>query len=128
MITKRIIPCLDVKDGRVVKTLVKGPVTRTALEVEADRCELAEEHSYDAACVRIRAVDGFGNVLPYFNDPVILETEGCIELIGPSVISLSGGMGGTYVRTAGKKGKGKLTVKTVEGMTASLDFDVALCH
>ncbi|MBO4374684.1 MAG: glycoside hydrolase family 2 protein [Lachnospiraceae bacterium] len=113
-----------VKDGKVVKTLIKGPVTRINLEMEADRCTLAEEHSYDVACIRIRAVDASGNVLPYFNDPVMLETEGCIELVGPSVTALSGGMGGAYVRTVGKKGKGTLKARTVEGLKVSLDFDV----
>ena len=117
-----------VKDGKVVKTLIKEPVTGIVLKMEADRYDLAEEHGYDAACIRIRAVDSFGNVLPYYNDPVVLEAGGCIELIGPSLISLSGGMGGTYVRTAGQKGEGRLTAKTPEGLTASLDFNVKLCH
>lgn len=117
-----------VKDGKVVKTLIKGPVTQFALKMEADRCELSEEYSYDAACIRIRAVDGFGNVLPYFNDPVKLSAEGCVEIIGPSLISLSGGMGGTYVRSVGQEGKGRLTAKTVDGLTAILDFDVKLCQ
>jgi beta-galactosidase len=42
---------------------------------------------------------------------VILEAQGEIELVGPSVVSLQGGMTGTYVRTTGNSGSGKLLVK-----------------
>ena len=50
--------------------------------------------------------------------------SGYIELIGPSVISMSGGMCGTYVKTKARKGKGKLIIRTLEGVSEVLEFTV----
>ena len=55
---------------------------------------------------------------------MILETEGPIELIGPSVIGLGGGMGGTYVKTTGKKGSAVLKIKTTDGIKEEISFTV----
>ena len=113
-----------IKDGEVVKTMIKAPMTRVILKAQVDRAVLEEKNSYDVACVRIEATDEYGNRLPYYNDPLILEAKGYIELIGPTVVSMSGGMCGTYVKTKGRKGKGKLTIKTNDGVTAQLEFSV----
>ncbi len=113
-----------IKDGKVVKTVIKAPMTRVCLVAEADRNVLEEKHSYDAACIRIEAVDENGNRLPFYNDPLIFEVKGEIELIGPSVVSMSGGACGTYVKTVGKKGRGELSVKTCDGVEQTLVFEV----
>lgn len=99
-----------VKNGEVVKTINKSPMTKVKLLVEADHTELTEDNTYDVSCVRIRAVDENDNILNYYNDSIILDIEGEAEIIGPKVIALSGGMGGTYIRTVGKEGKAKLSV------------------
>lgn len=93
-----------VKDGKVVKTVVKEPMKNVSLQVVADRTSLTETRGYDVACVRIRAVDEHGNVLPFYNEPVQLCVEGEGELIGPDLIAFSGGMSGTYVKTTGTSG------------------------
>lgn len=113
-----------VKDGVVVKTAVKEPMRKVALEAIPDHVDLTEEHTYDVACVRIRAVDQNGNVLPFYNEPVQLFVEGEGELIGPAVIALSGGMGGTYVKTTGKSGTIRLTVQSAQAEAVSVDFTV----
>lgn len=113
-----------IKDGAVVKTIIKAPMTKVCLKVRTDRTELKETCSYDVASIRIEAVDEFANRLPYYNDPIILEAKGYIELIGPSVISMSGGMCGTYVKTKARKGKGKLIIRTLEGVSEVLEFTV----
>ncbi|MGN0168833.1 MAG: glycoside hydrolase family 2 TIM barrel-domain containing protein, partial [Acetatifactor sp.] len=59
-----------VKNGSVVKELVKEPVRSISLKCVADHTELEERVSYDVALVQIRAVDQNGNVLPFFNEPV----------------------------------------------------------
>ena len=88
---------------------------------------LKEIESYDVACVRIHAVDENGNILYYYNDPVLLKLEGDAELIGPKVIGLSGGMGGTYVKSIGKAGKATLTVCDANGTElCELDFKIQL--
>ncbi len=116
-----------IKDGKVVKELRKAPMTKVNFEIKADHTELKEDNTYDVSCIRIKAVDENGNLLNYFNDPVILSIEGDAAIIGPTVISLSGGMGGTYVKSIGKAGKAKLTVSDnygkVMGMT---EFNIAI--
>lgn len=84
---------------RVVKTIIKEPMTERKLSVVADHENLVEKESYDVAAVRIQAQDEHGNILPFYNDPLTFETEGPIEVIGPKIVSLQGGMGGTYVKT-----------------------------
>ncbi len=112
------------KDGKLIKTLKVDAVTEKHLNIKTDHTELTEKNSYDVASVRIEIVDENSNVLHYFNDPVILETEGPIELIGPSVIGLGGGMGGTYVKTTGKKGSAVLKIKTTDGIKEEISFTV----
>ena len=104
-----------IKDGKVVKEIKKSPMTKICFEVKADRTELKEENTYDVACIRIRAVDENGNLLNYFNDPLTLSIEGCAEIIGPKTIALSGGMGGTYVRSIGQVGNAVLKVSDAYG-------------
>lgn len=116
-----------VKDGKVVKEIIKTPTREVRFEIKADHTNLKEDNTYDVACVRIRALDQNGNLLNYFNDSLILETEGNAKIIGPNVIALSGGMGGTYVKTIQKEGKAKLIVKDAYGKTkGEVSFDIEL--
>ena len=115
-----------IKDGQVVKTVVKGPMTRWGLELEPSHTTLHEGKTYDAACVRIRAVDENLNVLPFANEPLLLEVEGAIELIGPTVISLQGGMSGVYVKTKGTAGRGRLTIYCADGRKNRVEFEVLM--
>lgn len=113
-----------VKDGKVVKTVVKEPMRKVALKVLADHTSLKEGRSYDVASVRIQAVDENGNVLHFYNDPVQLEVQGEGMLIGPSVISLHGGMGGTYVKTTQTAGNIRLIVSGERTETVCVEFKV----
>lgn len=115
-----------VKDGKTVKSLVKEPAERVSLVCMPDHRALWEEHSYDVALVRIRAVDQNGNVLPFFNEPVRLEASGDVEIIGPEWISLKGGMGGVYVRSLGRNGQGELTVTSGQTEDCRIPFTVKI--
>lgn len=100
------------KDGKVVKTIVKEPVKDLDLQTVVSHTELCEETSYDVASVRIRMVDQNGNILPFYAESVKLKTEGAIELIGPKTIPLRGGMAGTYIKSKRRQGStGKLIIK-----------------
>lgn len=88
-----------IKDGKVVKTVVKGAPEKVMLKTCVSSHNLVEDYTYDVAEVRIQAVDQEQNVLPYYQEPFRLEMRGAIRLIGPEVISLKGGMGGVYVRS-----------------------------
>ena len=58
---------------------------------------------------------------------IILDIEGDAEIIGPKVIALSGGMGGTYIRTIGKEGKAKLGVSDAANTeSVSIEFKIKI--
>ncbi len=113
-----------IKDGEIVKTIERKAMTKVSLEVTCDHTDLCEEHSYDVAAVRVKAVDEFGNILPYFNDVVTFDVKGDAEIIGPKTVALSGGMGGTYIKTLGKAGKAKLKVKAPQAKTVDIEFTI----
>ena len=104
-----------IKDGKVVKTVEKKPMTQMSLNVEVSHQELKEERTYDVAAIRIKAVSETGDVLPFYQEPLQLEVCGPLQIIGPATITLRGGMGGTYVKTTGEVGEAILRI-TGEGM------------
>ena len=115
-----------IKDGKVVKSVTKEPVRKIRLEAEADHTILTEQHSYDVALVRIRAVDDHGNVLPFYQEPVRLITEGDISIIGPDTIALQGGMGGTYVKSTGRSGRGALLLQSQTAGEIRIPFQIMI--
>lgn len=114
-----------VKDGEVVKTMVKEPVHALKLSAEADHDTLTEENTYDVAAIRIRVLDEHDNLMSFFQEPVQFEVEGPIALIGPEIVSLQGGMGGTYVRTLGEAGEACLKIRTMQAEEVVLHFTVS---
>ncbi len=115
-----------IKDGEVVKSVTKCPTNGIHLTAEASTPELTEGKSYDVASIRIRAVDDYGNQVFFFNEPVSLEVSGNLELIGPECTCLKGGMGGTYVKTKGTPGTGKLIIKNSQCEPVELEFKVEM--
>ena len=115
-----------IKDGKVVKSVTKEPVREIRLEAEADHTILTEQHSYDVALVRIRAVDDHGNVLPFYQEPVRLIAEGDISIIGPETIALQGGMGGTYVKSLGRSGQGALLLQSLTAGEVRIPFQIKI--
>ncbi|MBQ9392650.1 MAG: glycoside hydrolase family 2 protein [Oscillospiraceae bacterium] len=113
-----------VKDGKVVKTVEKAPVSCVSLRVQADHTELRDGRTYDVASLRLTACDGGGERLPFFNEAVALETEGPIELIGPATAQLRGGIGGTYVKTTGESGPAALTLRCGHAPPVRIEFTV----
>ena len=113
-----------VKNGKVVKVVRKEPVTSMHLSAEPDHQNLTERHTYEAAEIRIRALDQNNNIVSFYQEPVVLSTEGPIAIIGPEIISLQGGMGGTYVRTTGEEGVGILKIKAAQMEEQRILFEV----
>lgn len=99
-----------IKGGETVKVIEKKPVSQPRLIMTATTTTLHEEETYDAAEVRIMAVDESGNHLPYYQEPLQLKTRGAVELIGPEMISLKGGTAGTFIKTKGITGTGGLKI------------------
>lgn len=103
-----------VKGGRLICSVTRCPGQRVHLEVSTSKTQLCEGDTHDAAAVRIRAVDEYGNLAPYWQEPVILKCSGPIVLIGPEIISLKGGSGGCYVKTCGSSGSAELCVNDIK--------------
>ena len=112
-----------VKNGEVVRSIVKAPMKQIILEAEASHTELVENHTYDVALVQIRMVSESGNVLNFANEPVVLEASGPIEIIGPKCIALQGGMFGTYVKSTGT-GEAQLRITDARGNEKMIHFHV----
>jgi len=104
-----------IKNGLIVKTVEKSPMKAKQLKVQCSHTELSEKNTYDVAAVQFRMESEKNNLLPFNQDIITVSTEGPIEIIGPKVFSLRGGMGGTYVKTVGEAGEAKLIVQA-EGL------------
>ena len=100
-----------IRNGEIVKVLEKKPSTRCRLDIMCEHTSLSETTGYDASAVRVRAVDENGSQLMFMNDSVRLRSTGPIEIVGPDILQLRGGAGGTYVRTTGKAGDASLTLE-----------------
>lgn len=102
--------------NEVIASITRRPMKMHDLEIRVSALTLKEDKTYDVASVRFRALDENGNILALAGNPLALKAEGSIDLIGPKFITLSGGMGGTYVRTNGKKGMGKLLISGLQNL------------
>ena len=108
------------KDGKLVKTVTKAAFKKLHMDIKCSSLKLTEKDTYDAASVRITICDQYGNIQPFFGDSLPLKIEGAADIIGPSRARISGGMGGTYIRTKGQ-GKITLTVSCPEGYEQSFE-------
>lgn len=110
-----------VKNGEVVKSVIKMPGQQVQLDISVSSTRLTEGDTYDAAAVRIRAIDGLGNPAVYWQEPIALRCDDGLEIIGPHVISLKGGSGGTYVKTCGVAGNARLYVGDI-----AIEFQISV--
>lgn len=99
-----------IKDGKVVSSVEKRPMSTVKFKYDVSHTTLIEDNTYDVAAIRLEAVSETGNRLPFYQEGLRFETEGDIELIGPSLSSFKGGMAGTYVKSVGVSGEGILKV------------------
>ena len=112
------------RNGKLVKTVIRTPAKNTTVKAVAKRPELSEGNTYDVTSVSLRATDENGNIQSFCQEALTLRTEGEIEILGPTQISLKGGLAGTYVRTKGKAGKGTLYIKDWKGCEQAIAFTI----
>ena len=93
-----------IKDGEVVKSVYKAPFKKAILKLSVSTHQLIEDTTYDVAAVRIKMTDQNNCELPFYNGSLKAQIRGAGELIGPSIITLRGGYGGTYIKTISKSG------------------------
>ena len=70
-------------------------------------------------------LDEYGNIVTYAQLPVKLQLEGAAELVGPDVVTAEGGMTGTYIRTLGRTGEARLTIRTEQTEDVTLIFKIS---
>jgi len=115
-----------IKDGKVVKSVTKAPMTKGSLKVNAYKTTLTERESYDVTVLRINAVDEYGNTLYFSTEPIKVSVEGPVEIIGPDMISLKGGMTGVYLKTTGKPGKATVTFTSTHLGEVTIPLEVKI--
>lgn len=112
------------KDGAKTCEHTCTPGKRLHLEATPSALHLTERQSWDAAAVRIRIADEQGNTASYAQLPVTLKLSGDAELVGPAVVTAEGGMCGTYVKTAGKRGHARLVISAPQTESVTLEFEI----
>lgn len=113
-----------VKDGAVVKSVLKKPMNEPSLELNTYKTQLCERESYDVTAIRIRAVDENGNTLTFCSEPLRISVSGPVEIIGADVVALRGGMSGVYIKTTGGSGSATVTVDGGSLGSVSVDLNV----
>ena len=76
-------------------------------EVVADDKALLADGA-DATRVLLRVTDEYGNRRPFVDDPVSLRIEGPASIVGPSILSLAGGVAAVWIRAGEAAGAVKL--------------------
>ena len=99
-----------IMQGKVVKSVTKNPMNKGILKADVYKNVLIDAETYDMTTIRIRAVDEYENTLNYSNEPIKIEVSGPVEIVGPSVVSLRGGMSGTYIKTTGEAGQASVKI------------------
>ena len=116
-----------VKDGKVVRSIIKTPMTEARLEASCSHTTLVENITYDVAEIRIKATDENGNQLVFMQEPVEVLVEGPLEVVGPEVTPLRGGMTGIYVKSTGTEGEVKVTLRCAGMEPVAINMQV-ICN
>lgn len=116
-----------IRNGEVVKSVTKSAMSHLCLDLNVSSNVLIEDETYDVAAVRIKITDEYGNVMPFFNHQALLEVTGDIEVLGPALADINGGMGGVYVRSTGVAGKASVKISLPDqGLSSEVGFDIRL--
>lgn len=113
-----------IRNGAVVSTIVKAPMTNVVLSAKVSHNVLQEKDTYDVAEIRLQATDENDNLLHYYQEPVHIAVEGPLEVIGPKEVVFRGGMTGIYVKTIGESGTAHITLSSEGTSPMTLEFTV----
>ena len=106
----------------VRKKFAANPVYE-GIELTCDDKELKVD-CYDATRIVVKAVDQVGNVIPYINEFITIDTTGPIEVIGPKTVALIGGSIGFWVRTKVGEEVGVATVKVTSSRGDTKEVEI----
>ncbi len=111
-------------DGKVARSIIKDPMTKASLEVQASHTTLVERNTYDVTELRVKACDEFKNQLYYMQEPVQVKVEGPVEIIGPNLVPLRGGACGVYIKSTGEAGEAKVTLQVADMEPVTIDLQI----
>ena len=112
-----------IKDGQVVISRTLGQSCKLHLDVTVSKTSLIEADTYDMARVRVRVVDEYGNLTPYYQLPVRFTASGSMEVRGLDNAALEGGCSGCYIATKGQEGKGYLQIHAEGLEPVNIEFE-----
>jgi beta-galactosidase len=104
---------------------VFSPSVRFDYDLKVSKTALVNADTYDVSRVSILAVDQNHHQQHYAFDPITFETQGPIQVLGPTTASIKGGSLAVYVRSlkTAAKTTAKLTLKTPLG-PKTIEFSV----
>jgi beta-galactosidase len=91
---------LGYHNGSLLKQVL-GPYHDYAIDIHVHEPVIEILDTYDVCKIDIQAIDNLGNLKPYAFDVISIETNGVLEVIGESVVSLIGGKRSIWVRSIG---------------------------
>jgi beta-galactosidase len=107
-------------NDQVVKTIYRGNDDHYKIELSKDRDFMSIENTYDVMRLTVKLKNNLDMLAYYSNAVVKIHVEGNLNLIGPHLRSIQGGILSFWVK-ASQKGLGKIQVKSdyfgIEEMT-----------
>lgn len=114
-----------IKDGKVVRSVCKSPMTKLQLNGTISSDTLIEGNTYDVAAIRFHICDENGNVLPYYQESAKITCTGDIQLIGPESVPFRGGWNGCYIKSIGKGETGQVVIEAPGASKLEFHVDVS---
>ena len=112
------------KEGRLCETIERDARANGHLLVEPDSLILTEQDTYDVTRVVLRYVSTSGQTLHYANHQITVNTEGPIEVIGPTAFSLIGGVRAFWVKSIKRSGDARIIIKLEDDDPLFVDLEV----
>ncbi|MDA8410001.1 MAG: glycoside hydrolase family 2 protein, partial [Treponema sp.] len=116
-----------VKGREVARRLYGGDAYAARLELRADD-EKIEADGIDATRCVLRLLDQYGNIQPFASEAVELSIEGPASIVGPSLLSLVGGVAAFWVRSGIETGEVRLKARGSRfAATATIACELSGC-
>jgi beta-galactosidase len=100
------------KRGDEVIECKRSAVTSKKMSVSFDREALVESDTYDVIAVTCEIADQNDQKLVYFQGAISVSISGQARLIGPSIVSFTGGSAVVYIRSIGKTGEAIVIIES----------------
>ncbi|QMS84349.1 glycoside hydrolase family 2 protein [Candidatus Xianfuyuplasma coldseepsis] len=111
-------------DQLLVVSKTVGTSHEEILDVTVDNSTITESSTYETSRIVVRHMDHHGTIKRYSNEVLQLSTNGPIEIIGPKLVPLTGGVLAIYVKSMLQKGEGTLHISSARFKTKSVNITI----